>query len=46
MDVTLEVPTSLPPRARELLEQFAREVGEEVQPQTRTFVEKLRDLFG
>ncbi len=46
IEVNLEVPTSLTSRQRDLLEQLARELGEEVQPQQRTFVEKLRDLFG
>ena len=45
IEVNLEVPPSLTSKQRELLEQLARELGEEVQPQRRTFVEKLRDLF-
>ena len=45
IEVNLEVPTSLTSKQRELLEQLARELGEEVQPQRRTFVEKLCDLF-
>ncbi len=46
IEVTLEVPTDLTARQRELLEQLAKELGEEVLPQRRTFVEKLKDLFG
>lgn len=46
VEVTLEVPTTLTPKQRELVEAFARELGEDVQPQQKTFVEKLRDLFG
>jgi molecular chaperone DnaJ len=45
IEVTLEVPTQLTARQRELIEAFAKELGEEVQPQRRSFVEKLRDLF-
>jgi molecular chaperone DnaJ len=40
------VPTQLTERQRELVELLAKELGEEVQPQQRTFVEKLRGLFG
>ena len=46
MEVTVEIPTQLTPRQRELFEELARETGEEVQPQQRTFMEKLKDLFG
>jgi molecular chaperone DnaJ len=46
MEVTVEIPTQLTARQRELLEELARETGEEVQPQQRTFMEKLKDLFG
>jgi molecular chaperone DnaJ len=46
VEVVIEVPTRLTVRGRELLEELARELGEDVQPQRRTFVEKLRDLFG
>jgi molecular chaperone DnaJ len=46
VEVSLEVPTALSPRARELIEQLGQELGEDVQPQQRTFVEKLRSLFG
>jgi len=46
IEVSIEVPTALSPRQRELLEAFARECSEDVQPQRKTFVEKLRDIFG
>jgi molecular chaperone DnaJ len=46
IEVSIEVPTQLTSRQRELLEELAKELGEDVQPQRRTFVEKLRDLFG
>jgi len=38
VEVLLEVPTELTDRQRELLEQLAKELGEEVMPQRRTFV--------
>ncbi len=44
--IFVEVPSKLTPRARELLEAFAEECGEEVSPVSRGFMEKLRDLFG
>ena len=46
VEVLLEVPTELSARQRELLEELAKELGEEVLPQRKTFVEKLKDLFG
>jgi molecular chaperone DnaJ len=46
VEVSVEVPTALTPRQRQLMEELARELGEEVQPIQKTFVEKLRDLFG
>ena len=46
IEVTIEVPTELTARQRQMLEDLARELGEDVQPQRRTFMEKLRDLFG
>jgi molecular chaperone DnaJ len=41
----VEVPTRLSKRQRELLEEFAKESGTEVTPVTKTFLDKLRDLF-
>lgn len=46
IEVLLEVPTKLSERQRALLEELAKELGEDVLPQRRTFVEKLKDLFG
>ena len=43
---TIEVPTQLTDAQRELLEELAKELGEDVQPQRRSFMEKLKDLFG
>ncbi len=45
VEVTVEVPSHVTARQRELLEQLARELGEDVQPVRRGFMEKLRDLF-
>jgi molecular chaperone DnaJ len=45
VSVTVDVPTNLSSRAQRLLEELGHELGEEVQPQERTFVEKLRSLF-
>jgi molecular chaperone DnaJ len=46
VEVTIEVPTSLTPRQKELLEELAKELGEDVLPQRKGFMDKLRDLFG
>ncbi|GAC1559364.1 MAG: molecular chaperone DnaJ [Polyangiales bacterium] len=46
IEVAVEVPTTLSTRQRQLLEELAREFEEDVMPQRRTFVEKLKDLFG
>jgi molecular chaperone DnaJ len=43
--IFVEVPTRLSSSQRELLEKFAEEMGSETSPVTRSFVEKLRDLF-
>jgi molecular chaperone DnaJ len=43
--VSVEVPIRLSARAQRLIEELGHELGEEVQPQQRTFVEKLRGLF-
>jgi molecular chaperone DnaJ len=45
VEVTVEVPTSLTARQRELLAELAREFGQEVQPHEKSFVEKLKELF-
>ncbi|MCA9835733.1 MAG: molecular chaperone DnaJ [Trueperaceae bacterium] len=41
----VEVPTKLSPRAKELLEAYAQEVGEEIH-EHETLVQKLKGLFG
>ena len=46
VEIALEVPTSLSSRAKQLIEDLGRELGEDVQPQQKTFVEKLKSLFG
>jgi molecular chaperone DnaJ len=44
--VTVEVPTELNGKQRELLEKFAEISGEDTHPQSRSFFEKVRELFG
>jgi molecular chaperone DnaJ len=46
VEVTIEVPTSLTSSQKELIAQLANELGENVQPQQATFMEKLKSLFG
>lgn len=46
IDVSVEVPTKLSARARELVEELGRELGEDVHPRQRTFLDKLKSLFG
>lgn len=46
VEVALEVPTNLTPRQRELIEELAKELGNEVTPLRKGFMDKLRDLFG
>ncbi|MGH7272779.1 MAG: DnaJ C-terminal domain-containing protein, partial [Polyangiaceae bacterium] len=47
VEIALEVPTRLSDRQRDLLVEFAREIGEDAHaPQApKSFMEKLRDLF-
>jgi molecular chaperone DnaJ len=40
------VPTTLTDKQRALLAEFAAESGEELSAQQRSFMDKLRDLFG
>ena len=42
----VETPTKLTPRQKELLEEFARAGGEEVNPLGQSFFDKVRELFG
>lgn len=44
--VTVETPTELNAEQREILEQFARACGEGVNPQSKSFFEQVRKLFG
>ncbi|APR86506.1 Chaperone protein DnaJ [Minicystis rosea] len=46
VEVTIEVPTQLTSSQKELIAKLAEELGESVQPQQATFMEKLRSLFG
>lgn len=46
VEVAIEVPTQLTDRQRMLLEELQKELGEEVTPQRRSFMSKLRDIFG
>lgn len=46
VEVFVEVPAVLSDRARELLAELSVELGEELQPQQHSFMEKLRGLFG
>jgi molecular chaperone DnaJ len=43
--IFVEVPTRLTVRQRELLEEFAEESGQNVSPEHKSFVEKLKDFF-
>jgi molecular chaperone DnaJ len=43
--VRVETPTRLTPRQRELLEDFAREGGEDIQGTEKGFFDKVKDLF-
>jgi molecular chaperone DnaJ len=45
-EIAIEIPQKLTDAQRALMEQLAKELGEEVSPQRRTFMEKLKDLFG
>lgn len=44
--VVVETPTELSKKQRELLEQFAELAGEEVHPQSKSFLAKVKELFG
>lgn len=46
VEVAVEIPHELTPRQRELIEELAKELGEEVTPLRKGFMDKLRDLFG
>lgn len=44
--VVVETPRKLTPRQRELLEEFARISGKDVNPMSRGFFEKVKEMFG
>jgi len=44
--VTVEVPRQLTRKQRELLEQLAETMGESQQPESQSFFDKVRELFG
>jgi molecular chaperone DnaJ len=44
--VSVETPTHLSKEQRELLEKFAQLEGEQTHPQSRSFLDKVRELFG
>ena len=46
VEVTIEVPTQLTASQKELIARLAEDLGEHVQPQQASFMEKLRSLFG
>lgn len=46
IEVAVEIPTSLTDRQRALIEELAKELGEDVTPARKGFMDKLRDLFG
>lgn len=43
--VVVEVPEQITKKQRQLIEELARELGEDVQPLQKSFFDKLRDLF-
>lgn len=45
VEVTVEIPTELSDRARQLIGELGEELGETVQPQQKSFMEKLKGLF-
>ncbi|WP_437721430.1 molecular chaperone DnaJ [Sorangium sp. So ce861] len=46
VEVSVEVPTQLTASQKELISQLAKDLGENVQPQQVTFMDKLKGLFG
>jgi molecular chaperone DnaJ len=46
VEVTVEVPTVLTTRQRELLQALAAELGDESKPREKGFVQKLKEFFG
>lgn len=46
IEILVEVPTQLSARQRELVEELARELGSAAVSQQRSFMDKLKELFG
>jgi molecular chaperone DnaJ len=46
VEVTVEVPTTLTPRQRELLQELGGELGDASQPEEKGFMQKLKEFFG
>ena len=44
--VVVETPTKLTNKQKELLERFAEEAGESAHPQSKSFFDKVKELFG
>lgn len=44
--INVEIPNRLDPEQRELMEKLADSLGTEVKPQSRNFMDSLRDFFG
>jgi len=44
--ITVEVPENLTRKQRDLLEQFAAISGEDAHPQSKSFFDKVREMFG
>jgi molecular chaperone DnaJ len=44
--INVEAPTHLTGRQKELLREFAAAGGEDVNPMSKSFLEKMKDLFG
>lgn len=45
VEIAVEVPNQLSDRAKRLLLELGEELGQDVQPQQRSFMDKLRELF-
>ncbi len=43
--VRVETPTQLTSRQKELLDEFAREAGEDIHPMGKSFFDKVKELF-
>jgi len=46
VEVVVEVPVGLSDRAKELIRELGEEIGTDVQPQRKTFLDRLMNLFG